>query len=71
MDTNKASDSQFRHAFMNDALGTDDAVALSEKLKGNEVSPGMLARASIVRAQAVNPSICAINYLTQENRIPS
>ena len=69
MDTNKASDSQFRHAFMNDALGTDDAVALSEKLKGNEVSPGMLARAALLRAQAVNPSICAINHLIDQDQL--
>lgn len=69
MDTNTASTSQFRHAFKDDLLGSDDAVALVEKLKRHEFSSDMLAKAAIARAKAINPSICAINYLIDDSLV--
>lgn len=48
------------HAFTNDALGDDDAVGLAQKVKNKEVSPEELVRASIARAEKVEPHLNAI-----------
>lgn len=69
MDSNTASGCQSRHAFNDDILGKDDAVALIEKLKKNEFSSDMLTKAAFTRAQVINPSICAINHLINEGQL--
>ncbi len=48
------------HAFTNDALGEDDAVGLALKVKNKEVSPEELVKASIARAEKVEPHLNAI-----------
>ncbi|MBW4935983.1 amidase [Marinobacter sp. F4206] len=42
------------HAFTNDALGTDDATALADRIRRRDVSAVELAEAAISRAQAVD-----------------
>lgn len=48
------------HSFKDDALGTLDAVGISERIKKKEVTPKEAVAAAIDRAQAVNPQINAI-----------
>ncbi|MFP5019473.1 amidase [Pseudonocardia phyllosphaerae] len=43
------------HAFTDDALGDDDAVALAERLRRGEVSPAELRAAAAARSAAVDP----------------
>ncbi|MBW0149211.1 amidase [Marinobacter arenosus] len=45
------------HAFTDDALGTDDATALAERIRRRDVSATELAEAAIARAQAIEPQI--------------
>jgi len=48
------------HSYCDDALGTDDATALAERLRRREVSATELTRAAIARADRVQPRIHAI-----------
>lgn len=48
------------HAFSHDALGSSDAIELSQKLQRKELSPRDLAEASISRANTVQASLYAI-----------
>jgi amidase len=57
------------HAFTNDALGDDDAVGLAQKVKNKEVSPEELVKASIARAQKVDPHLNAIITNTFEKAL--
>lgn len=57
------------HAYCNDVLGTNDAVGLANKLKQGSVSSQELAEAALARAKKVEPSICAINYLSDESQL--
>ncbi len=73
MNSNTSLNSQFSHAFSEDALGRDDAVALAQKLKKHELSQDSLFQAALTRAHAINPSLGAVNYFvdnenTQVNR---
>lgn len=58
--------SNFRHSYTLDALGTDDAVSLAQKISKKEISTEELASAAIKRAKNINPTICAINHLIDE-----
>ena len=51
------------HAFGDDALGHDDAVALAARLKRGEVSAAELVDAALSRANKVNPALNAIVLL--------
>jgi amidase len=64
-----SSNQSFQHAFCGDVLGTDDAVSLAQKLRGDEISSDELSKAALARAKLINPSICAINYLLTEEQI--
>lgn len=48
------------HAFGDDALGYDDAVALAERVRRREVSPTELLEAAIARCEAVDPVLGAL-----------
>ena len=48
------------HAFKDDALGKYDGVALAELIKKREIQPLELVKASIERADIVNPNLNAI-----------
>lgn len=48
------------HAFGNDALGDDDAVALAERIRTRQVSGVEVAEAAIARARQVDPTLNAI-----------
>jgi amidase len=48
------------HAFGDDALGCDDAVGLTERLRRGEVSPAELAEAAIARLELVAPALNAL-----------
>jgi amidase len=50
------------HAFRNDALASDDAVRLIERLRSGDVSSLELVEAAIARAEAVNPSLNGVAY---------
>lgn len=50
------------HAFTNDALGTDDATALAERLRRGEVTARELTDAAIERAEKVDPVLHGIEY---------
>ena len=63
------SNGLFQHAFTNDALGKDDAVALAEKLRQREISPEALAKAAFDRANNINPKLSAITYLAKANQL--
>ena len=67
----KTGSTTFQHTFINDALGNDDAVALAEKLKRQEVSAQQLTKAAIDRANLINPKLSAITFLAQVDQIPS
>ncbi len=45
------------HAFTDDALGTDDATALAERLQRGEISATNATEAAITRLQRVNPTL--------------
>lgn len=45
------------HAFTDDALGTDDATALAERLQRGEISATNATEAAIARLQRVNPTL--------------
>lgn len=45
------------HAFTDDALGTDDATALAERLQRGDISATDATEAAIVRLQRVNPTL--------------
>jgi amidase len=51
------------HAFGDDALGEDDAVALVERIRCGDVSPAELVEAAIARTETVNP---VLNGLAHE-----
>lgn len=51
------------HAFSDDALSQDDAVALHEKLQRKETNAASLLAAAYRRAQLINPTLSAIPYL--------
>ena len=51
------------HAFTDDALSQDDAVALHEKLQRKECDAATLLAAAYQRAQGINPKLSAIPYL--------
>lgn len=55
------------HAFTQDALGTDDAVALVQRLKRREVSATELVDAALRRAAQVNPALHAIAFLDEQH----
>lgn len=67
----KTGSTTFQHTFINDALGNDDAVALAEKLKRQEVSAQQLTKAAIDRANLINPKLSAITFLAQVDQTPS
>lgn len=48
------------HAFGDDALGYDDAVALAERVRRREVSPTELLEAAIARCAEVDPALGAL-----------
>jgi amidase len=48
------------HAFIDDALGTDDAVALAARVRSGEVSPEELVAAAITRADKVDGELHAV-----------
>ncbi len=48
------------HAFANDALAQDDAVALSERIRAKEIRSEEAVAAAVSRAQAVEPRINAV-----------
>lgn len=48
------------HAFGNDALGTDDAVALAARVRSGDVSPAELVTAAIARAEQVDDTLHAV-----------
>src|SRR5512144_1238769 len=50
------------HAFRDDALGDDDAVALVERLRCGAVSATELVDTAIARAEAVNPAVNALAH---------
>ncbi|WP_299126352.1 amidase family protein, partial [uncultured Alcanivorax sp.] len=45
------------HAFTDDALGTDDATALAERLQRGDISTTDATEAAIARLQQVNPTL--------------
>jgi amidase len=69
MSSQAASEKSSCHAFLNDILGTEDAVSLAQKLKQGSISSKELADASLKRAKLVDPSICAINYLIDDQQL--
>lgn len=56
--------SQPIHGFTDDALGTDDAVGVAERVRSGDVSPLEAVVAAIDRAEKVNPIIAAIQFET-------
>ena len=48
------------HHLRSDALGTDDAVGLAERVARGEVTPSELLEAAMHRAEALNPALNAI-----------
>lgn len=54
------------HAFRDDALGDDDAVALAERVRRREVSPSELLEAAIARCEAVDPALGALVHTDYE-----
>ena len=48
------------HSYCDDALGTDDATALAERIRRREVSATELTQAAIARAERVQPHLHAI-----------
>lgn len=54
------------HAFSGDALSTDDAVGLAQRLKKGEVSEQELVEAAINRIEAINPAINAMQIKAYE-----
>lgn len=48
------------HAYRDDALGYDDAVALAERVRRREVSPSELLEAAIARCEAVDSELGAL-----------
>lgn len=52
------------HAFGDDALGYDDAVALADRVRRREVSSSELLEAAITRCGAVNPALGALSHTT-------
>jgi amidase len=50
------------HAFRDDALGEDDAVRLTERLRSGDVSPSELLEAAIARTEVVNPSLNGLAF---------
>lgn len=48
------------HAFGDDALGTDDAMALAARVRSGEVRPEELAAAAVALAEAVDGALRAV-----------
>ena len=48
------------HSFTDDALGTDDAVALAARVRSGDVSPDELVAAAIARAEKVDAALHAV-----------
>lgn len=48
------------HAFTDDALGDDDGVALAARVRSGEVSPTELHDAAVARANAIDPTVRAV-----------
>lgn len=48
------------HAFADDALGTDDAVAMAARVRSGDVSPDELVAAAIARAERVDGTLHAV-----------
>ena len=48
------------HSFTNDVMSDSDAVSLAEKIKNKEISAEEVVKASIARAEKVNPQLQAI-----------
>ena len=69
MSIQTASDKSFCHAFLDDVLGTEDAVSLAQKLKQGSLSSKELADAALMRAKMVDPIICAVNYLIDDQTL--
>ena len=69
MNSNAAPNNLYLHAFKDDALGKDDAVALAEKLKRQDVSADMLATSALDRANLINPQLSAITYLAKAEQL--
>ncbi len=57
------------HSFSNDILVENDAVALAELVWNRDVSPAEIIRATIARAEKVNPTINAIVFENYEQAI--
>ncbi len=55
------------HAFLNDVLGDDDAVAIAHKLRTRQVSADEVRRATVERARQVEPTLHAIAFESFEN----
>lgn len=56
------------HTFSDDALGQDDAVGLSEKLKRKEVSAQELEQAALDRIAKVNPELNAVREIKPNSK---
>ncbi|COW36433.1 aminohydrolase [Mycobacterium tuberculosis] len=50
------------HAFVDDALGDLDAVALADAIRSGRVGRADVVEAAIARAEAVNPALNALAY---------
>lgn len=57
------------HAFSNDALGYDDAIALAERLRKGEVSPKEVAEAAIQRIEKVEPQLQSVAFPLYEQAL--
>ena len=57
------------HAFRDDALGADDAVAVARRLAAGEVSAPELVKASMARAKSVDPELNGIELATFEQAL--
>lgn len=56
------------HAFSDDALGTDDATGVAERVRAGAVSPAELAAAAAARSAMVEPTLRAIAFSPDEPR---
>ncbi len=66
------SDGQIRvHAFTDDALGSDDAVGLAQRVRAGEVSPAELATAAAARSREVEDTLHAVEVDTFDRPLVS
>lgn len=63
-DTQRSHDAARRvHAFGDDALGTRDATAVAAAIDAGEITATEAVEAAIVRAEKVDPSLNALEFL--------